>query len=122
MSPRLLIAEHSKLKGSKPSSALSATLVKVYCGALSCACAAESIAPSVRASPTTSANTTANRCSVDRRWYVSILLPSGVASLRSLPITELFPSYFTVGDSRHSSALVYTRRARSPDGQGQRFL
>jgi hypothetical protein len=30
MSPRLLIAEHSKLEGSKPSLVLSATLVKVY--------------------------------------------------------------------------------------------
>src|SRR5215218_2963117 len=79
MSPRLLIAEHSKLKGSNPSSALSATLVKVYCGA-ACARAAESIAPSSMASPATSANTKINRRKADDLWYVSILppLPSGI--------------------------------------------
>src|SRR5918995_2911761 len=50
MSPRSLIAAHPELLGSKPSSTLSATLVKVYCGA-DCACASDSIAPSATLSP-----------------------------------------------------------------------
>src|SRR5215207_7212866 len=82
MSPRVLMAVHPKLLGSKPSSTLSATLVKVYCGAggAVCARASESIAPSAMASPTTRANTITNRRRFDDLWCVNIPPPPSEAT------------------------------------------
>src|SRR5918995_3910245 len=76
ISPRVLIAAHPKLKGSKPSSTLLATSVKVYCGAV-CARASASTAPITRHSAVERAKDSANRrSSADGRLWVSILPPS----------------------------------------------
>src|SRR5918994_117244 len=74
-SPLVLIAAHPKLLGSKPSSTLSATLVKVYCGAV-CARASDSTAPSTRLSPAKRANISAKERRVVGRLWVTILPPS----------------------------------------------
>src|SRR5215203_1058331 len=74
MSPRSLIAAHPKLSGAKPSSTLSATLVKVYCVA-ACARASDSTAPSATLSPVKRASISAKVRSTDGRLWVNIHPP-----------------------------------------------
>jgi hypothetical protein len=86
-SPGVLIAAHPKLKGSKPSLALSATFVKVYCGAggTVCARAPESIAPNAKATPPANRKATpmAPIIPEDRRIHSSF--PGGTSSAPPYP-------------------------------------
>src|SRR5215211_6022999 len=118
MSPRLLIAEQSKLNGSNPSPALSATLVKVYCGAAVCACASESIAPSTMASPATTAKASANSRRFDDLWCVNIPPPPSEATSGRVRAASWlsFVTLYGNWQDQQTFAPFYTHRHFPPDG------
>src|SRR5918995_5791180 len=112
MSPRAWIAAHPKLLGPKPSSVLSATLVKVYGGAV-CAHARDSTAPSTRPSAVKRANISAKEPGTDGRLWVTILPPC-VDHVRAGSFCRRSLSLLCPGKRRRLP--VYTQRIHRTDG------
>src|SRR5215211_5879654 len=116
MSPRSLIAAHPKLLGSKPSSTLSATLVKVYCGA-DCARASDSIAPSATLSPVKRTRSSARVRKTDAGLWVNIH-PPRLDDVRTSSFYDQALPLLLAASARNLP--VYTHQPRRTDGPDTR--